>query len=378
MLTIVTINFNGTEDTIRLLDSLRQQTDTDFEIIVVDNDSTESARQRLGEYVSVYPYAIDVIYSPSNLGFSGGNNLGIRKAIAQGAEWLMLLNNDATVEPHFIGDTKAQLSGKPRLISLPIREGSRTAYAGKIRWLTTTLPHVYHQVPESHDTYAIGASLLVHRDVFERIGFLDESYFLYFEDADFSVRARRAGIKIEHASHPYITHAVSSSTKKLGSPLLLRYHLRNAIQFNRRYAPWWARFILPFILVWEATKQVGKILFGRHQEQSRALLAGLTDALLGNMGNISNRPTIAIECESLEDVSWGTARLIRGFMNAFVTLPEVRDTYDIIAYFKSRVPDEPWLKNSNVHAVIVRPFSWMPPSFSAWGRRPPLRTRISK
>jgi GT2 family glycosyltransferase len=365
-LTIITVNFNSTRETIRLLESLRAQQTQEFDIIVVDNDSEPEEREQLGMYAASYIGALDVIYSSRNLGFSGGNNLGIRKALAQGAEWILLINNDATVSPQFISDVRAQLPNTPSLVGVPIHEGERIAYAGHVAWCAPTLPHVYQITHDPTTTYIIGAGLFIHRAVIERIGFLDESYFLYFEDADFSLRARRAGIPIQHLLSPVISHQVSTSTKTLGSPLLLRYHIRNSIRFNRAHAPIHWRLALPFVLIWTALKQIVKLALGRSTAQSWALLAGIRDGLLGRSGRIRTLPTIAVECESLEGASWGVARQIRGFLTAFTQLPEVRNRYEIIAYFKSYIPDESWLQHTNVHPIVIRPFRWLPDSFSLY------------
>src|SRR5687767_7721506 len=85
-ITIVTVNYNCASNTIALLRSLEQQEDTRFSVIVVDNDSRAEDRALLGEYAAGSPLALDIIYSDTNRGFSGGNNLAIRKALAQGTE----------------------------------------------------------------------------------------------------------------------------------------------------------------------------------------------------------------------------------------------------------------------------------------------------
>lgn len=365
-LTLITVNFNGSEDTIRLLRSLERQTNTAFDVIVVDNDSRAEERHAIGEYATSSPLSLDVVYAQQNSGFAGGNAVGIRKALAQGADWVMLINNDTTVEPDFIAEIMRQLPDTPALVGIPLDEGDRVVGAGRVQWLASTLPHVRTVDAAATDTYAIGAGLVIHRDVIERIGMLDNAYFLYFEDADYSVRARRAGVPVLFLTTPAIRHAVSGSTKSLGSPLLLRYHMRNAIRFNRLHAPVWARLLVPMWLLWVVTKQCIKLIGGRARAQSLALLAGVRDGLLNRTGPIDTRPRIAFECESLEDTSWGTAREVRGLLNALVALPEVRERYTIVAYFKSHIPDEPWLHYPNVRAVLVKPFRFLPSSFSLY------------
>src|SRR4051812_34503995 len=185
MLTLITVNFNSAEHTIGLLKSLERQTEKGFDVIVVDNDSTPEDRALLGQYASSSPLRLDIIYSDTNRGFSGGNNLAIRKALAQESQWVLLINPDTTVDVDFIIQVRPRLHEKPCIIGFPLDEGERSAHAGMIQWLRWTLPHRYQKVTDRTGLYIIGASMLIHRSIFEKIGFLDERYFLYFEDADF-------------------------------------------------------------------------------------------------------------------------------------------------------------------------------------------------
>jgi GT2 family glycosyltransferase/glycosyltransferase involved in cell wall biosynthesis len=361
-LTLITVNYNNARATIELLRSLERQQSKAFDVIVVDNDSRSDDRALLGSYATSSPLRLDIIYSDRNRGFSGGNNLAVRKALAQGAEWLVIINNDTVVPETFITSLASQLPAEPAIVAFPLQEGERTAYAGVLEWLYPTLPHRYHSVPKraKSDLYAIGAGMAVHRDVFETIGLMDERYFLYFEDADYSARAARAGIPILFCDFPVITHGVSQSTSSLGSPLLLRYHMRNAILFNALHAPRWARAALPLWIGAVAGKQVVKILFGRSRPQSVAILSGIVDALEGRWGLIPTTRVIAVECESLEDASWGVARMVRGLLKELSSRDELVRQYRIDLYFKSRVPDEAWIRNPLFRTHVVRAPSWLP------------------
>jgi len=292
MLTLITVNYNCADRTLRLLRSLERQTNAQFSIIVVDNDSRPADRAALGAYATASPLALDIIHAPSNLGFSGGNNLAIRKALAQGTVWTLLINPDTDVGPEFIARIHQATDDEPAVWGLPLQEGDgRTAYAGRVRWLRATLPHVYawplvrHVLEEP--LYAIGAGMLVHRDAWDRIGLLDERYFLYFEDADFGMRARAAGVSVRFLREPVIRHAVSASTSALGSPLLLRYHVRNALLMNARHGPLWARISLHFWALSIMLKQTAKMVsMPARRPQSRAILAGIADFYARRFGRI--------------------------------------------------------------------------------------------
>ncbi len=299
-LSIVTINYNGSESTIKLLKSLAEQTDKNFQTIVIDNASEETdfnslTINRQDLFKQVLP--VKLIRNDQNLGFSGGNNVGIKGALRwssergqDGLDWVLLLNNDTWVEPGFTASLKAKLSQLDGIVGIPLNEGDQTAYCGKIEWLKPTLRHGY-KISKCSDIasryiYAIGGAMAIHRSVFEKIGLLDEKYFLYFEDADFSVRARKAGISISITQNVMIHHNVSSTTKKLGSPLLLRYHYRNALYFNLKNGPGYIK-----ILVWPwswiiVLKQIFKVMIYHNLEQSVAILKGVFDFYHHRMGKI--------------------------------------------------------------------------------------------
>ena len=292
MLSIITINYNGSQDTIKLLESLKRQTDKDFEIIIIDNKSSPEDIQTLQNFIETRKNnfnSLELIKSEKNLGFSGGNNLGIKQALRQDADWIVLLNNDSWVETNFIARLKPELNAtEADMVGIPLNEGGRVAYCGKIEWLKPTLSHVYEPISRLNkkSIYVIGGAMAINRKVFEKIGHLDENYFLYFEDADFSKKTLAAGFKIKILPNPKAHHAVSSATNKLGSPLLLRYHYRNALYFNFKNGPWYIK-----IIVWPWSwliilKQIFKLLIGHHSAQSRAVISGVLDFYLRRMRQI--------------------------------------------------------------------------------------------
>ena len=198
-ISIVTINYNSSENTINLLESLnlKNQTDSDFEIIIIDNASEEPFTKGI---FAKMPFAKMpfVIKSSDNLGFSGGNNVGIHQALQNGSDWAVLLNNDAWVEKDFIGRLRAVLKDSWGIVGFPLDEDGKIAHYGQIQWLKPTLEHVYSIKNQalSRGTnrptlntkylilnagqYAIGGALAIHKNVFNKIGFFDKKYFLYF------------------------------------------------------------------------------------------------------------------------------------------------------------------------------------------------------
>jgi len=300
-ISIVTINFNGSEDTIKLLRSLEEQADQDFETIVVDNASEEAdfanLQSGIDQLIHSFPLTtsqvgnpqVKVIRNNQNLGFSGGNNVGIRQALEKGADWVILLNNDTWVERDFIALLKTNLEGLKGIVGMPIEDKGGIAYCGKIRWLKRPGGiHVYNidKANSIKNKFVVGAAMAIHKNVFDKIGFLDENYFLYYEDVDFSIRAKRAGFKITTLQFVAVHHEQFGSSKKLGRPLILRYHYRNALYFNLKNGPWYIK-----LLVWPwswfvAIKQVGKLTIRRNVEQSKAILTGVVDFYKNKMGKI--------------------------------------------------------------------------------------------
>lgn len=346
-ITLITLNYNGAQSTIKLLESLQNQTDSDFSVIVADNDSSDI--QQLRDYSAGKP--IQIIENGANLGFAGGNNTALHQAFKNGANWALLINNDTWVESGFMARLKASLSAKEGIVGLPLNEGDRTAYAGKIEWLESTLQHHENIVREhesgGHIYYPIGGGLAISKQAYEKLGGLDENYFLYFEDADYAERTREAGVAVEFISEPIIHHSVSSTTGKLGSPLLLRYHYRNALYFNFKNAPGLYKILTIFWSVFIFAKQLIKLLGNNHPAESRAILAGIVDFYQERMGHISRKIKVGVECESIEgkNPQWGVGKIIMRNLEEISRRPELAKEFEFTLFFKDRIPDFPFLKS---------------------------------
>lgn len=214
---IIILNFNNFDDTIIAIDSVKAQiADFSINIYVVDNGSIDGSSEKLEKIKN-----IQFIKSKKNLGFAGGNNLAIKKALKDGCRQILLLNNDAK----FISKkTLANLIKFNPGITAPIIKFKRHHetvydYGGKIDRVFGRNTHyestfkIKKLFPKGD--YFTGACLLVNSDVFKKIGFLDDKYFLYFEDADFCLRAAKANFELKLCSSEVIEHKLSSSTSKL-------------------------------------------------------------------------------------------------------------------------------------------------------------------
>ena len=167
----------------------------DFAVIVVDNCSSPNDRARLHAFAAGSSLPLEILDSPENLGFSGGNNLAIRAMDPAPPDWIVLLNNDTQVDSDFIARLRAELGRRDGVVGLPLLESETLVRAGRRRWLALTMSP--HAGPDgAADAYAVGGGMAIHRRAIDRIGPLDEAYFLYFEDVDYSERARQAGVSV--------------------------------------------------------------------------------------------------------------------------------------------------------------------------------------
>lgn len=283
---VLLVQYNKSKVTIECLTSLLENDLENVEVLLVDNDSIAEEKQKLSKYLSNHPH-ITLLENATNLGFSGGCNIGIRHALEKGSEWVLLLNNDTTVESDFILRVKASIRERGGIVGLSLRnQGGRVAYAGIIKWLNSRMQHSYTLSAKSRrPLYAIGAAMLIHRNVFEKIGLFDEKYFLYYEDVDFCTRAKKAGIPISFVPGITVNHAVSTSTKQIGA-LRIRYLVRNALYFNTKNGPWLVKILACLGIVPLAMKEIVNIWFGNHAERSRAILSGIIDFYSGNYGKL--------------------------------------------------------------------------------------------
>ena len=291
---IIILQYNNSQDTIRCLNSVKEFDYANYNIITVDNASNSKDFNNLRFFIeSVKDPNLTLMPSEQNLGYAGGNNLGIKQAIENGSDYVFILNPDTIVEKNTL--TKlieaGESNSKIGILGPAIDEGQHTIYGGKIGWLKPELAHneikpiTYNPKPK---IYVIGAAMLIKRQVIEKIGLLNERYFLYFEDADYCVRAMRSGYQMALASEVKVTHDVSASTSQLGSALLLRYHFRNAHLFNWKNGPWYIKLALPFWSIFIIIKQLIKLAFApSKREVSRSILTGVIDFYKNKLGKIN-------------------------------------------------------------------------------------------
>jgi GT2 family glycosyltransferase len=259
---LVVLNWNGIEDTIECLASLHQSI-VPVHAIVVDNGSAESDI----EQIRTSGFAYTVIPTGANLGYAEGNNVGLRFALDQKFQVIAVLNNDTVVEPvsfgalleHLLVDEHRALSPDIRYFDNP----SRSWFEGGV--LDKGWPR--HLQPDEIATSEgrlrpsdclSGCCIAARRETWERVGLFDGDYFLIFEDSDWSLRARRCGVKLYVATESVIRHKVSRSFESGPSSVLGNfYFVRNGLIFQARYA---RRYLPAFILRWLVRPSVAAVL----------------------------------------------------------------------------------------------------------------------
>ena len=241
---IVLLNWNGREDTLACLDSLRPVLTPQRTVLVVDNGSTDGS---VGAIRSAFP-EVEVIETGRNLGYAGGNNVGIERAMALDADFVLVLNNDTKCAPDLIDRLLEAAARSPRAGLLCPRvfymhDPKRVWFDGA-RWSSGAL---YFGFPgkgrledelsgDDHETdYASGAALLVRAEVVRQTGTFDDRFFLVWEEADWCYRAREKGWASVVVPSAKLWHRVGASFGTEASPLRTYFSFRNRLVWLFRH-----------------------------------------------------------------------------------------------------------------------------------------------
>ena len=275
---IVILNWNGWRNTCLCLRSLHQHASNNFEVLVVDNASTDDSVPRIR---AAFP-DIRIIETKCNLGFAGGCNTGIRHALAGGADFVWLLNNDTLVDAKALDMLvdKARADRDLGAIGSAIyfadqRERLQAWGGGYVNFWLGRSRHFLHAVPDESVEFITGASMLIRREAIRYVGLLDERFFMYWEDADFCFRLRKAGWKLGVAGDSRIWHKGSDSVGK-ESARLDHYFNASASAFFRKHAP------IPFVPISVGgVLRVGKRIVKGDWMRARAVIAAVTEQPAG-------------------------------------------------------------------------------------------------
>jgi hypothetical protein len=242
----VVLNWNGLDDTLACLGSLAVLNYGRLRVLVVDNGSLVSVRETIER---AHPW-VEVIENPDNLGYSGGNNVGIRHGLEGGADFVWILNNDTYVEPDSLAELVACAQRHPRAaavgskVLLAQRSGVLWMTWGRVTW-RQSLISLEGQGRRDHRRYGRerqvewvpGCSILMRRTALEDLGGFAEEFFAYHEDVDWAARARSRGWEMWYAGLSRIHHGVHGSSGGEASYTGFRKYLsaRNSVLYARRH-----------------------------------------------------------------------------------------------------------------------------------------------
>ena len=236
----IVLNYNGGEEVLETIASLLAGS-VRPEILVVDNASTDHSRERIAE---AFP-SVTLIFNKENQGFAAGMNIGLRYGLERGAHFFWLINNDAVVTRNALENLLRIATDVPKSILSPAiytPSGKPWFLGGKISFFRMRAYHSALQKNTSNE-YLTGCALLIPRQAIEQVGFLDERYFLYYEDAAYSQKARRAGFDLLVVPEAKVMHAEKSQE----NPKKIYWLVRSGILFFREASPWYWR---PWIAIY--------------------------------------------------------------------------------------------------------------------------------
>ena len=294
-LAVILVNYNGKKYNTACIESLCAAHGVEeMRIVVVDNASQDGSVEILREQYGGEE-SVELIVLDDNYGFSYANNVGIRRAEEWGADYVLLLNNDTEVEPDMFLRLGECAQRHPDCMIVPkiyysddrkriwSAGGSVSPVIRKVRHIGLNETDEGQYEREMEIGFATGCCLFIPISVIRRAGVLDERFFLYYEDTEYSFRLRKMGIAIYYCPQAVMYHKVGASTKGADSPLCAYYIARNWLLCNRLHLGW--RY--PVFLFYYAVNRTVCCLLWLAQDKGalvRATLRGIRDYGKGQFG----------------------------------------------------------------------------------------------
>ena len=282
---VILLNWNSPEDTIACVDSVIRSTGCGLRILVVDNGSTDDSREQFARHLG---NRVEILESKENLGFAGGINLGVGRALAAGAQSILILNNDTIIDKAMIRHLIRTVADHPTagIVGPVIRhydDPGRIWRIGDREYRFLPMPLRLSESALSRAggepfavDYVTGCGMLVRSRVFETIGLFDTDHFMYFEDADFCRRARQAGFGIWLDPKAEMWHKVSLSASQQ-KPAMRYAEAWGRAQFYRKHPHGCLpAFTLLYLVTQSATRTV-QALFTRDWNLIKPQLMGFLD-----------------------------------------------------------------------------------------------------
>jgi GT2 family glycosyltransferase len=248
---VVTVTYNSGDVIDEFMESMLKQTHQNYRLYIIDNASSDDTLTKLFKYNDSH---IFIVPNKDNLGVAAGNNQGINASLRNNCDYVLLINNDTAFEPELIAKLISglcQLDCEMIVPKMMYYEDSELiwcaggyfipckAHAGKHYGIDEKDSGQYDKSKQI--TYSPTCCILIKKKVFDLIGYMDEQYFVYYDDTDFCFRAMKAGLKFYYFPNAVMFHKVSSLTGGVESPFTMRYMIRNRVYFIRKHIHFLAR-----------------------------------------------------------------------------------------------------------------------------------------
>lgn len=289
---IVIPNWNANTVTAECLQSLKNLTYSNYQVILVDNGSSDNSGESLARQ---FP-EVHLLQLESNRGFTGGCNTGMREALENNADYILLLNNDTTVAPDMLeqlvmtaGMDEAIAIVNPKILFADAPDRIWYAAGSYTWWRGAASYHYKKRESQSPDhpqtiTFATGCAMLLRAEALTKVGLFDERFFAYGEDVDLTARMLKAGYRAMYAPSAKVWHKASYTVKRQqGFPYAVRLSIRNELLLMTKHTTFWQRPI--FLLVFSIRRFLYFILLGVWKKDLRiswAAIAGGCDFLRGS------------------------------------------------------------------------------------------------
>lgn len=276
---LLILTWNAKQTVLDCLESVFKIAYDNLHVVVMDNGSTDGTPQALRES---YGSCIHLIENGENIRYSRGNNAGIRYALEQKADYMVLMNDDVVVHADMVAELVRAAESEPDIgIVGPkiyyFQPDDQIWFAGGLIHLHKgTSEHIgirekdrgqYDQVRDVD--YITGCALMAKREVVEKIGLLDPAYLAYYEDSDWCMRARLAGYRMVYVPKAEMWHKISASTGGQVTKYKIYHKLRSGLIFFRRYSRWYHVFTIPVFFTLDVLRILFLVLSGRIRDASQ-------------------------------------------------------------------------------------------------------------
>jgi GT2 family glycosyltransferase len=288
---IIILNWNNPNDTIECVGSVKRLKYPNFRVLLVDNGSTDGSADILRRK---FP-DIDIIENSANYGYVRGNNIGIRRALDEGASHVFILNNDTTVGENALDELMAVAVREKAILSPKVYYYDRprviNSMGTSMNWFRLR-PYLGNCGKEDRGQFSgiypanilVGCALLISREIIEDLGLFDESFYMIHEDADLCLRNIKAGNKNLTVSGAVIYHKASATLGKR-SAMMAYYSIRNLLYLAKKHASLREKFQVWCGLSFLIMKNGARLLFvAEKRKEAKAFFMGVNDYLRGAMG----------------------------------------------------------------------------------------------